>query len=302
MAFSKNASPDLLVSIILPCRNEGGNVLMTVNSMTTVHTQIPYEIIVVDDGSEDGCCDFLRQEESPFSLKLVKLVSTANQGAANARNVGAANARGHILVFCDAHITVEDNWLEGLLEALARPEVAAVTPAIGNMDQPDAFGYGQTWDDNFSVRWFPNPQKLYEVPLGPSGCLAVKLDVFHTVGGFERGFRVWGLEDMEFSLKLWLFGYRVYVTPSVKVLHLFRTAHPYSVSYDHFHYNVLRMAFSHFSPPRLTRVIDQIKSNSYFAKIMVELSLSDIWEQRARYFATRVYPDEWFFNTFLINV
>lgn len=53
-----------LVSIIIPCKNEGDLVEMTLNSMDNAKTGIDYEIIVVDDGSVDGCCGFLRGKPS----------------------------------------------------------------------------------------------------------------------------------------------------------------------------------------------------------------------------------------------
>lgn len=42
------------------------------------------------------------------------------------------------------------------------------------------------------------------------------------IGGFEHGFKTWGREDEEISLKLWLMGYKCAVEPACTVLHIFR--------------------------------------------------------------------------------
>ena len=287
----------MLVSIILPCRNEGINIYNTVRSMLTAKTSLPYEIIVVDDGSADACCDFLKLGGEP---SLIKLITTANQGAARARNLGAAQARGEILVFCDAHVTVPDQWLDLLADALTQPRVDAVTPVIGSLENPKYIGFGQTWDNQLISRWLPPTAELTPVPLGPAGCLAITADVFHAVGEFEHDFRVWGFEDTELSLKLWLFGYRVYVTPFLKVLHLFRTAQPYQVTPYHYYYNMLRMAYLHFKPDRLQQVLNILKPHEHAAAVLADLTLGNILEQRESYFKRRVHDDDWFVFNFNI--
>lgn len=285
-------------SIILPCRNEGNNIKMTINSIRKASTQINYEIIVVDDNSEDGCCDFLRKNR-PFYK--VKLITTNGVGAANARNLGAEKAGGEILVFCDAHVVMEANWLDKLVQSLSVPGVEAVCPGIAPINSPQYVGFGQTWDNKLAVQWLTAvPGNISPIPLAPGGCVAIKVQVFHDVGGFERGFRVWGYEDVELSLKLWLFGYQVYVNPFVKVLHLFRQRHPYLVTMREYNYNLLRMAFSHFNQKRITKVIQMIQQDVHLPYLITEIIFSDIWEQRKKYMARRRYSDDWFMQRFNI--
>lgn len=74
------------------------------------------------------------------------------------------------------------------------------------------------------------------------------------IGGFERGFRVWGREDEEISLKLWLFGYQCCVLPDIKVYHVFRSeTQPFPLTWDDINYNLLRMAYSHFNEERIEK-------------------------------------------------
>jgi GT2 family glycosyltransferase len=287
-------------SLIIPCKNEGQNVKMTLESLFAASPLSRVEYIVVDDGSDDGCCDFLK-ENSMYSS--VNLISSSRLGVSRARNLGASSAKGDYLIFCDAHITVPPGWPDNLLNAFKLDGVDAVSPAIGSLENPDATGYGQTWNERLQVVWLPPPPKMKTaaVPLLPGGCVAVRRDVFRQAGGFDPGFIAWGHEDVEFSLKLWLFGYGLFVSPAVKILHLFRRKHPYPVKMDHFLYNMLRMAYSHFKEDRIEKVLDLIDEVGSAKKINQRVLKGGALKQRLDYLARRKYDDDWFMKKFKIN-
>lgn len=289
-----------MASIIIPCKNEGHNIKMTVDSILATSPGDSIEMIVVDDGSDDGCCRFLKEDSG---YRRVNFISSPGLGAAQARNLGASTARGKYLIFCDAHITVPQGWPESILETFKHSEVDAVSPAIGSLENPAAVGYGQTWNKRLETIWLPSPanMEINPSPLLPGGCLAVHADAFMQVGGFNKGFIVWGHEDVELSLKLWLFGYRLYVIPSVKILHLFRKKHPYPVTMDHVHYNLLRMAYSHFKNERIDKVLDLIKTSGESEKVIRSVLKGGVMEQRLHYFARRKHDDDWFMKRFEID-
>ncbi|EST55343.1 glycosyl transferase family 2 [Brevibacillus panacihumi W25] len=204
---------DLMVSIIFPVKNEGENVKNTLDSLTNVKNEAHYEVIIVDDASEDGCCDFLKQIDYPFPVKLVR---TQGLGSANARNYAVNFASGNYFVFCDAHLFFEDNWLDNLIQPLVNGIADGVVPGIAPHDKPNVVGYGYTINLNkfkadFNGRSIlKDDMEPTETPCLPGGCLAISKEVFEDIGGFDRGFIVWGHEDIEISIKLWLFGYRLY--------------------------------------------------------------------------------------------
>jgi GT2 family glycosyltransferase len=285
-----------LVSIIIPVKNEGDNVRSTIMSLFNSRTSFPYEVIVVDDASTDHCCHFLSQQ--PKSPQIT-LITTEGIGAAAARNLGAERARGSYFIFCDAHLTFENFWIDRLMEMVLAKKADGVAPGIASMTEPHKIGYGQNLDQRLGITWNPHPQKPIPVAILPGGCFLVSKEVFQKVGGFDRGFRVWGFEDIEFSIKMWLFGYTCMVQPSVKILHLFRQTHPYSVVHEHVYYNMLRMAYSHFSEPR----VEATKKLILYAKaseIDDDVLTHGAAAQRMRYFAQRKYDDNWFFKRFNI--
>jgi len=283
-----------LVSLVIPAKNEGENVRSTLLSAQRAKTRYPYEIIVVDDGSTDNGCQLI----SPLlDGEKVKLLTTPGIGAAQARNLGAEHANGEYLIFCDAHLTFQDYWIEGLIGLIRSGLADAVSPGIAPTTQPHLVGYGQTLNEKLEIKWNRQQNRPFPCAILPGGCLAVVKAVFDDVGGFDRGFRVWGFEDIEFSIKLWLFGYRCYVQPAVKVLHLFRHAHPYHVTFDHVHYNMLRMAYSHFKESRILacRKLIHHANRAMIEKQVVE---GGALEQRQNYFQRRKFSDDWFMKAF----
>lgn len=283
------------VSLIIPVKNEGIHIKNTIESIMAAKTKIPYEIVVVDDGSTDNCCDFIRSNEGWNHIKLIK---TIGLGSAMARNRGAEISKGEYLIFCDAHLTFEENWIDHLLEPILKGEADAVNPGIGDTVQRDNIGYGYTWDHKLEPKWNVGKKEAFFSPLLAGGCLAVTKKAFLDVGGFEKGFKVWGREDEEFSIKLWLFGYRCIVEPSVTIHHLFRpSAPPFQITWDDINWNLLRMAYSHFNLDRINKCKSLIK---YSDAIELEKQLldSNIMEQRHNYLSRRKYDDDWYMEKF----
>lgn len=287
-------------SIIIPVKNEGSNIRTTVESIVGTPGKLPYEVIVVDDASEDDCCRFLEEDPAFREVHGVRLVRTAGIGAANARNLGAAQADGEILIFSDAHVYVEAGWLDKMAATMAETGIDVLTPGIAAYGTPERLGFGQTWNEKLETKWLPKPAEVSPIPLAPGGLEAIRKEAFAAVGGFETGFKIWGYEDVELSFKCWLFGFGVYTTPEVTVQHIFRTRHPYYISFDQVNYNLMRMAVSHFNRGRIARAIRMIRFMPNTDKILAEIAQSDTWEQRRNYLQQRKYDDDWFMSKFQI--
>lgn len=288
------------IAIIIPCKNEGIYVKQTLDFLLKTEAKHMADIFIIDDNSNDNCCEFLK--DYPNQYYNVSLIQTKSIGAAQARNLGASLAApAKVLVFCDAHITMEKNWLYSMLIVLENTDVNAVCPGIGHFDPNSPIGYGQTWNEHLEVYWLKKPTDVTEIPLAPGGCIAIQKAVFDAVGGFDKGFSSWGYEDTELSLKLWLFGYKIFVHPAIRIGHKFRKVQPYHVDISEFYYNKLRMAYSHFNENRKDKVISSMHNCPNIDKALYKLSQSDTFDQRADYFKRRVHDDDWFFNKFNIK-
>lgn len=176
-----------MVSLIIPAKNEGNHVRATIESALQAQTVYPFEIILVDDGSSDGCCQFIATNPSDDRLKRVR---TEGIGAANARNLGAMHSIGSDLIFCDAHLIFEDFWMDRLLEPIRQRQADGTTPGIASTDAPDIVGYGQTLDQRLSVKWNGWQPAPFPCAVLSGGCFAVSRNVFFDIGGFDDGFKM----------------------------------------------------------------------------------------------------------------
>ncbi len=278
------------VTIVFPARNEGRLLAATLASLAATPADADFAVVVVDDGSQPAA-----GVDGGFGLPL-RLLRTAGEGAAAARNRGAAISRAPLLCFCDAHLEFTPGWLGTLLRAVDGFD--AVSPAIAAVGRPEAVGYGFTWTESFAVQWLPRPEQPREVPMLPGGCILVPRDVFWKVGGFDAGLVPWGYEDAEFSWALWLTGRRCGVQPRCTVRHHFRARHPYPVAGLQVQRNLLRLGCVHFGPERLARTVRHVGADAATLNAVRAQAAS-----RSRLLEPgRVHDDEWLCRRFGIPV
>lgn len=98
-----------LVSIIMPAYNAARYLSESVESVRC-QTFVDWELIVIDDGSEDETAEIAKR--FAVSDARVRVISQANGGQASARNSGLAAARGDLIAFLDA----DDLWVCDKLE------------------------------------------------------------------------------------------------------------------------------------------------------------------------------------------
>lgn len=294
-----SSSPE--VSIIITYRNEIENLKKTIDSIVNSKNKLFFELIVVDDGSTDNYSDFI--DLSSEKYKDVKFIYSDKLGTARAKNLGADMSSGKYLFFCDPHISVPDCWLDNLITTLENSNSDAITPAIKDMLK-DARGYGGTWNNEFKFTWLNKPKKGdAEVLLAPGCAVGVKREAFNAIGGFNPHFQVYGVEDQELSLKLWLFGYKIVIDSSVEVAHLFTTNTSYNVTHVDIIYNYLCLAYCHFSYENLTKMLNSLNENPYLSQAAVRILLNDaLAEQRKEYFNKRKYDENYIFNKFNITL
>ena len=88
-----------VVSIVIPTYNEGTNLFATVQC-ASLATSVPHEIIVIDDGSDDGSVRFL----DPSPRPEVRLLRSGHAGPSHARNLGVGCAKADTIALLDAQL------------------------------------------------------------------------------------------------------------------------------------------------------------------------------------------------------
>ena len=94
------------ISVVIPTFNRISLVARAIDSVLKQSLN-PYEIIVVDDGSEDGTSEMIQNK-----YNSIKLIRQQNNGVSAARNKGIAHAKGDWIGLLDS----DDEWTEKKLE------------------------------------------------------------------------------------------------------------------------------------------------------------------------------------------
>ncbi|WP_026952178.1 glycosyltransferase [Algoriphagus mannitolivorans] len=95
------------VSIVIPYYKNSSTILRTIESIFN-QTENDWELIVVDDGSEDNLSELLEK----FNSNEFSLIKKTNSGPSDSRNMGAKVANGKYLAFLDSDDWLAPNWLE----------------------------------------------------------------------------------------------------------------------------------------------------------------------------------------------
>jgi len=104
------------ISCVAPAHNEVDNIdpLLAALDASLRQTGCPYEIIIVDDGSEDGTADAVIRASARYPVRLVQL--SRNFGKENAVVAGLDHAEGDVVILLDADLQHPAGLITDMLE------------------------------------------------------------------------------------------------------------------------------------------------------------------------------------------
>lgn len=291
---------DPMLSVVIPVYNEAGSIGPTMAAIRA-STDLPLEIIVVDDGSIDQGCDALETD------RWTRLLRQPHIGVAAARGRGARAARTDFLLFLDAHCRPEPGWLDVLLRALVPGDI--LTPAIGTSDG-SAYGYGLTLTSpKFDYKWLPLQSEergspIYPVPISGGGCMFMRKDWYDYLGGFDT-MQGWGIEDTELCLRSWAAGGRVQVASQARIRHHFKTNETAgrATEWAAFLYNIMRAAILHHPQDERFAVFQSLRQwPDQYHEATIRLRQSDIWKRYDRFRQIKRRDLGWLCRSFGIDL
>lgn len=105
---------DNTVSIIIPTFNRKHTLMKVLDSYLSQDNL--YELVIVDDGSTDGTCEYVQERAKSAKITLVR--HSSNTDLANARNSGINVAKGKHLMLGEDDVFLSQDYISRLLKCL----------------------------------------------------------------------------------------------------------------------------------------------------------------------------------------
>lgn len=214
------------LSIIIVNYNTKNLTLSCINSIKSADFTGKYEIIVVDNHSEDGSLEAL---EKLKSIKLIK--NSDNLGFAKANNIGIKKALGKYILLLNSDTKVKKGSLDRLVSFAKSHDKAGVVGAkLLNKDgsvQPSAFhfpsitnaiGYYLLGRDTSPLKYFPQGKDAVEVDAVVGASFLITPEAKRKVGLLSEKYFMY-FEDIDYCRKVREVGLKVYYLPDAEVIH-----------------------------------------------------------------------------------
>ncbi|KAM4712347.1 LOW QUALITY PROTEIN: putative polypeptide N-acetylgalactosaminyltransferase 8 [Anableps anableps] len=204
------------------------------------------EIILVDDhSSSDDLMDKLDEyissihEEHPGLVKKIR--HSEQLGLTQARLSGWEAAVGDVVAILDAHIEVQVQWAEPLLARIKEDRTVVLTPVFDKISFDDLMPIpyvtnadGFDWAlwcmyERFKSEWYALKDES-QPGKSPSimGILVADRKFFGETGSLDGGMKIYGGENVELGIRVWLCGGSIEVVPCSKIAHIERFYKPYA--------------------------------------------------------------------------
>ena len=199
----------LEISVVIPVKNAGAVFDECLRAIRANHG-VRYEIIVVDDHSNDNSGEIARQ----YSCQVITLPYSS--GPSHARNIGAQAAKGEILLFIDSDIIVSPDTLRKVSLIFQDHNIIAIVGVLRDEIRYKNFcsQYKNLWMRYTYIR-MPETVSLFYT----SGA-AIRREIFLKSGGFDANYTRPSVEDTDFAQKLDLMGYKVHLRRDIELEHV----------------------------------------------------------------------------------
>lgn len=219
----------LHVSIIIPTKN-GVNLLSTCIAKLRDTVDISFEIIVVDNASDDSyTLSYLQTLKTNNIAKVIRDDSPFNFSGLN--NKAVSFVSGDVLLFLNNDIeAIHSGWLEEMLKLASLPEVGAVGAKLLYPDNrvqhagivmgyKGVAGHVNRLIGKNDCGYLGMACKVHEVSAVTGACLMIKKSLFLEVGGFNEKDLAVAFNDVDLCLRVRALGYKNMYTPKAVLYH-----------------------------------------------------------------------------------
>jgi GT2 family glycosyltransferase len=225
-------SPEPLVSILIPTRDQGRMLKRCLSSLIEKTNYPNYEIVLVDHETKEKRAlkiieTFINDQN--IKIKVINYSGSFNFSAMMNRAASVSEGQVLLLLNNDTEI-IESEWLTELVSQVSRPEVgiagalllfgdgtiqhAGVHPGVNGL-----MGHGHKHLNGDNTGYFNRLKAVHEVSAVTGACLAIEKSVWKGLGGLDEQNLTVAYNDIDLCLKARLNGLRIIFTPFAKLVH-----------------------------------------------------------------------------------
>lgn len=223
-------SPAPLVSLIIPTRNGLHLIRQCVESIMAKTRYDKFEILIVDNGSDDASTlHYLQTLRLNPKIRVLRDERPFNYSALN--NVAVQQALGSIIGLVNNDIEViSPDWLSEMVSHAVRPEIGCVGARLWFPDNTLQHGGvilglgGVAGHAHYRLQkgnpgYFGRAQVVQNFSAVTAACLLVRKDIYIQAGGLDEENLVVAFNDIDFCLRVGEMGYRNLWTPYAELYH-----------------------------------------------------------------------------------
>ncbi|OGU80195.1 MAG: glycosyl transferase [Ignavibacteria bacterium RBG_16_35_7] len=207
-----------------------------IHSLQKAVSKINHEIIVVDNASDDGSVEFIREKFPHINL----IVNKTNLGFSKANNIALKASKGKFILLINPDTIVSENTITKMVEFLnVHPNAGLAGCKIlnpdGSLQLACRRSFPGPWTSFCKVTGlstlFPKSKlfarynltyldedSTHEVDAISGSFMMMKREVYEKVGGFDEQFFMYG-EDLDLCYRVQQSGYKVYYYPGIQIIH-----------------------------------------------------------------------------------
>lgn len=129
------------ITLVIPTFNKCERLRFLLESLCLQKSDIKFEVIIVDDGSDDHTPELIHSYQERISILYVRI---QNSGRSHARNYGLNMVDTRYVIFCDDDLILPANYIQ--------------SHYYNNLKYPGSLIHGQIWNMPY-LRFFSNPEK-----------------------------------------------------------------------------------------------------------------------------------------------
>ena len=217
------------VSIIIPTKNHASDLKKCIASILEKTTYPSYEIVIVDNGSdEQELLDYYEELKKMNNVTVCSLDIPFNYSKINNYAIEQATGSYYLLLNNDIEI-ITPNWIEEMMMFVQREDVGAAGAMLYYPDdtvQHAGVILGMGGIAGHMFRTFGRNDPGYMCRMGyaqdvtavTAACMLIKASVYHEVGGLDESFEV-AFNDIDLCMKIRKAGYLIVWTPFAEAYH-----------------------------------------------------------------------------------